>query len=232
MRATAVAAAEAGTPASAAALDGSAAGLEPTLPRHPTPLSPAAARPCNTSSMASGQESEVAAGFLAGDPEGVARVYQAYGGLVYTIALRIVGNPDDAADVAQSAFASAWRGRGSFDPERAPFKSWLSAITRRRAIDHLRRPVLVREITGADAQLDAEVELDAAEGVVDRIVLKDALSELAEPARTIIGLAFYEQLTHTEISEQLQLPLGTVKSHLRRSLLRLRSRLEASRDGA
>ena len=82
------------------------------------------------------------------------------------------------------------------------------------------------------ASVDVAVSTPASATRIDRIVLRDALRELAEPARTIIGLAFYEQLTHSEISEQLQLPLGTVKSHLRRSLLRLRSRLEASRDGA
>lgn len=168
--------------------------------------------------------------FASGDPDAVAMAYATWGGLVYTIALRVVGDPDDAADITQSTFLSAWRGRESFDPSRAPFKSWLASIARRRAIDHLRRPVEARELATAEQSESDSATLDHAEGVVDRVVLRAELDTLEEPARTIVGLAFYSQFTHTEIAESLDLPLGTVKSHLRRSLSRLRRRLEDSRD--
>lgn len=186
-------------------------------------------QPCHTSGMASVEE-QVGEAFAAGDEDAVALAYATWGGLVYSIALRIAGDPDDAADITQATFLSAWHGRGSFDPARAQFKSWLAAIARRRAIDHLRRPVVAREFAAADQPQDRSLEADEADALVDRIVLRDEVDALAQPARTIVGLAFFAGLTHSEIAMRLDLPLGTVKSHLRRSLSRLRTRLEASRD--
>jgi RNA polymerase sigma-70 factor (ECF subfamily) len=178
-------------------------------------------------------EETVGRAFAAGNPDAVADAYRQWGGLVYTIALRTVGHPDDAADITQATFLSAWHGRESYDPARAPFKSWLTAIARRRSIDHLRKPVAAREVATAEQhEYQAGVAVagsDHSEQVVDRIVVRDELANLDDPARTIVELAFYDQLTHSEISARLDLPLGTVKSHLRRSLTRLKTRLEDSR---
>lgn len=177
-----------------------------------------------------GVEGEIGAAFAAGDPVAVEQAYERWGGLVYTIALRTVGDPDDAADITQATFLSAWHGRASYDPARAPFKSWLTTIARRRAVDHLRRPVGVREFATAEHHEGGQPDIDHAEGLVDRIVVREELDSLGEPARTIVDLAFYSQLSHSEIATKLDMPLGTVKSHLRRSLNRLRTRLEGSRD--
>lgn len=174
-------------------------------------------------------QAEVGHAFAAGDPAAMEVAYRQWGGLVHAIALRSLGNHEDAADVTQATFISAWHGRASYDPARASLKTWLVAIARRRVVDHLRRPATSAEVPIAEPLERSGVGLESQE-IIDRIVLRDAVTDLDEPARTIVDLAFYSQLTHTEIADRLDLPLGTVKSHLRRSLLRLRTRLEGSRD--
>jgi RNA polymerase sigma-70 factor (ECF subfamily) len=171
---------------------------------------------------------QVGQSFAAGDAAAVADAYARWGGLVYTIALRTVGNADDAADITQATFLSAWHGRSSFDPRRGELGAWLAAIARRRSIDHLRRSVRLNEVPG-DVTADEPSDIDETQQMIDRLVVSEALGELTEPAQSIVRLSFYAQMSHSEIADQLDLPLGTVKSHLRRSLIRLRQRLEGSR---
>jgi RNA polymerase sigma factor (sigma-70 family) len=176
-------------------------------------------------------DDEVAAVFQKGRPDALALAYQRYGPLVYTIALRSLGDATDAEDVAQHVFVSAWRARDTFDPERGTLPAWLAVITRNRITDVLRsrqrEAGALRAVAGQGDALAPSAQVDQ---VIDRVVLADELSRLGEPQRLIIMLAFYTDLTHDQIASALRLPVGTVKSHIRRSLLRLRTRLEA--DGA
>jgi RNA polymerase sigma-70 factor, ECF subfamily len=179
----------------------------------------------------SGADGGIAGAFRKGDPGSLARVYERYGALVYTLARRALSTPEDAEDLAQQVFVAAWRSRDTFDPDRGALPAWLTAITRNKIADQLRaRQRDAARVQGAvqeavqDTPTLAPDDLDQ---VVNRIVLADELDQLGEPQRMIIMLAFYTDLTHEQISAALQLPLGTVKSHIRRTLLRLRTRLEA-----
>ena len=172
-----------------------------------------------------------------GDEAALAEAYHRWGSLVHSIALRSVGDPGHAADVTQNVFLSAWRNRESFDPDQGSVPTWLVAITRRRVVDHHRRAGRTKERSSGGLTLveeggpePASSGRDEPESVIDRVVLTAELQELAEPARTILHLAFYEDLTHQQVAEKLNLPLGTVKSHVRRSLQRLRDRLEVTHD--
>jgi RNA polymerase sigma factor (sigma-70 family) len=123
---------------------------------------------------------------------------------------------------------SAWRSRDSFDPGRGTLGGWLVAIARNKIADVLRERqrqdrVLV-QVAGRAAVGAPEAPSDH---VVDRLVLADELARLPGPQHLVVTLAFYSDLTHEQIAATLRLPLGTVKSHIRRGLLRLRSRLEA-----
>ncbi len=174
----------------------------------------------------------VAARFQAGDDNALADAYQRWSGLVYTSAWRATGNPADAADITQAVFVSAWRGRhGIRRDEGLP----------PRLADDDHPPPDRRPLGGAvprgpsrgrrhDRRGAAEPVGASSEFVIDRVLLADELERLGEPQRRIIELAFFQDLTHAQIASLLDLPLGTVKSHIRRSLDRLRSRLEV--DGA
>lgn len=166
--------------------------------------------------------------FVMGDQYALADAYQRWGRLVRTIALRSLGGDAHAADdVTQAVFVSAWRSRHTYRPEQGTLSGWLVAITRRRIADrHAARARELRLVDQAARYYDASPVHSPADAVTDRVLIADEVAQLGQPARRIIELAFYQDLTHAQIASLTGLPLGTVKSHIRRSLMRLRSRLE------
>lgn len=164
--------------------------------------------------------------FAAGHAE-LREVYEAHGSLVYGLCRKSLGG-DAANDVTQEVFVSAWRGRHQFDPSRGNLAQWLVGITKRRIIDHLRS-----EGRHANRRADEESapvadphDATHVDRMADQMLVADGLSQLGERARNVIELAYIHDLTHQEIAERTGLPLGTIKSDIRRGLQRIRTHLE------
>ncbi|WP_227496946.1 RNA polymerase sigma factor [Planctomonas psychrotolerans] len=168
--------------------------------------------------------------FLAGDERALAEVYGRWSALVHTLAVRALGNVAEAEDVTQRVFVSAWQGRHTFDPGRARLPSWLVGITRNKISDaHTTR---TRQI-GVEERLRAtapDVRTEEPEELATRLLVAEEMSRLDSVPQEILRLAFFDDLTHSQIADRLRMPLGTVKSHIRRSLDRLRTRLEVDLD--
>jgi len=169
-------------------------------------------------------------GMARGEHGALAELYDRHGRLVYSLALRVLRDQGDAEDVVQDVFSQAWRQASRYESSRGPVVAWLMNLARSRAIDRLRSR-RARPETGAD---DAEVARmpDLAPPIDDQLALSDqaeriraAVEQLSLLQRVAIELAFYEGLTHVEIAERLELPLGTVKTRIRQGLAKLKERL-------
>jgi RNA polymerase sigma-70 factor (ECF subfamily) len=142
--------------------------------------------------------------------------------MVYTMCRRALGT-DLAADATQEVFVSAWRARAQFDVRRGSLGGWLAGITKHRIVDLLR----ARQRQMVAGEIDAAATgPSGVEEMLDRVLLADALERLPAASKRLIELAFFEHLTHAEIAERCELPLGTVKSDIRRGLARLRRHME------
>jgi len=179
-------------------------------------------------------DQEVGRRFAAGDEQALALAYERWAGQVHGMAVRAFGPGPDAEDVTQQTFVSAWTGRAGYRADKGPLPAWLVGVCRHKIADTwARRDRQRREAEAAMSELQSgpvpvTAGVDAA--VADRMLVLDELDLLGQPQRGIIELAFFEDLTHAQIAARTGIPLGTVKSHIRRTLERLRTRLEV--DGA
>ena len=205
------------------------------------PFSARAARryggPVVTEAMAFEDEQDagvqaLAARLVAGDENALEEVYDRWSALVHTYALRALRDPHDAEDVTQQVFVAAWRSRHTLTPSPAALPAWLVGIARHKVADV--RAARAREADRLAAVVSLPVAHDHAhqsadEDVAERLVVRQAVEDLPDPRRTIMFLAFWEGHSHAEIAEKVGLPLGTVKSHVRRGLMKLHQQLEGVR---
>ena len=177
-------------------------------------------RGCTTATRRSPQPS------LLGADAALKAVWDRYGRLVHTYCARSISDRDLAADCTQETFISAWRSRARFDPATGSLPAWLLGIARHRVFDVYRAQSRApRPDQDAGDQSTPQEGSDVDE-LVQRLLVADAVQTLGERAQRVIDLAFYGGYSQTEIASRLDLPLGTVKSDMRRALARLRGVLE------
>ncbi len=171
-------------------------------------------------------DAALARAVTAGDEAAIRELVDRYGGLVFTVALRIVGDTHRAEDITQHTFLQAWRNADRFEPGR-DFAPWLATIARRAAIDVVRQQQR-RPTADLDEQAlavsDPRDIPDAAD--IERVwAVRAAIDTLATDQREVVRLHYLDGLTHQEIADKLDVPIGTVKSRLARAARRLANRL-------
>ena len=156
-----------------------------------------------------------------GDEHAMASLYDRYGKIVYSVALRVLRDPASAEDVLQEIFMQVWRNPEQFVAVRGSFGAWLTVVTRNRSIDTLRRKKPSETID--DIYLASPYDL-ASEAVRNTMAeqARTVIQRLPVDQRKTLEMAFFDGLTHSEIAEITGDPLGTVKTRIRSALLTLR----------
>lgn len=159
----------------------------------------------------------------------LAELYDRYGRTVYALTLRILGDPGMAEEISLDAFWQVWRQIDRFNAERGSLPSWLFTIARSRAIDRVRSRVAVKrtpnDLAGGDPMQLPDEAVELAER---RVLVRAAMTNLSSEQRAALELAYFEGLSHSEISERLNQPLGTVKTRIRQAMIILRNHLEGT----
>ena len=163
----------------------------------------------------------------AGDGQAVQELMDRYGALIRSMARRQVG-AQDAEDLSQEVFMQVWKHAERFDPAKGNEEAWITTIARRRIIDRRRaagrRPesqeLIEEAVAGVEDHDNVEAEDEAR-------LAEDAISKLGPEQQRVLRMALIDGLTHTEITQRMKMPLGTVKSHVRRGLERVRAHLSA-----
>ena len=165
------------------------------------------------------------------DEAALSTLYDRYSRLIYSLALRVVGERTLAEEVVMDAFVRVWRSADSFVEERGRFVAWLTSVTRHRAIDELRRLNVRPE--GTSVELDEAIKTpqpDVLEDVVDvrqrQELVRSVLAKLPDAQREALELAYFGGLTQQEIADKTATPLGTVKTRMRLGMLKMREELD------
>jgi RNA polymerase sigma-70 factor (ECF subfamily) len=165
------------------------------------------------------------------DAQALEVLYDRHGGPSYSLAHRVMGEPQAAEDVVQEAFISVWRTSASYDAARGSVRAWLLQIVRNRAIDVIRRSAArpTRTDFDDDGILEAQEAPDSTDAEASRRerarVVRKALRDLPQDQARVIGMANFGGFTHSEISELLGMPLGTVKGRMRLGLQKVRANI-------
>ena len=166
-----------------------------------------------------------------GNQTALSLLYDRYGGLVYMLAFKLLDRVEEAEDLTQDVFLNFWK-QDKFDPARAKLSSYLCLITRSRAIDKLRSRVSEQRSIAKLQQVsvcetDRPTPLDSVTSVEERCLVRRSLSQLSEQQRQILELSYYQNLSQSAIAQTLNLPLGTVKTHMLQGLIKLRQLLQS-----
>ncbi len=170
----------------------------------------------------------------AGSPDAVAVCFEKYLGPIRAIARRYIGSLDDVDDAVQEVFLHLWRMSGRFDPARGSEVAFVLTIARRRLLDVARRRGrgLGREVCSEDFDFEAETVPDAAEVREEAQRIETAMAAIDPVERRVILLSVEQGQSHQQVAERTGLPLGTVKSHARRGLAKIRELLRDSAGDA
>jgi RNA polymerase sigma-70 factor, ECF subfamily len=185
--------------------------------------------PGNEASLSSQTDAAVFLALKAGHTAALGILYDRHAGLVYGLALKILGNPQEAEDLAQDVFLTLVR-TNSYQPDRGSLRTFLAILTRSRAIDRVRSRSTAVEFAkrlqppnNSEGAGNSPLEQAAQQERSQEI--QAALSQLSDSQQQILKMAYYDGLTQSEIAAQLEIPLGTVKARARRGLLKLRQTL-------
>ena len=176
-------------------------------------------------------DEELMAHAQAGAVDAFGELYDRYSGRAYRVALSVCRDPDRAQDAVQDAFLAVWKSRARYQCDRGTVAAWLLSSVRYRAIDLARHNAkhLSRCAGAEDRAEDRAAPDDVCERVIQRddaAALHALLARLPDPQQEVITLAFYGQLSHTEIATHLGLPAGTVKGRMRLGLQKLQAGIE------
>lgn len=169
------------------------------------------------------QRSDVAlvARLCDGDQNAMADLYDRYSGIVYGVALRVLGDTAAAEDVLQEIFLQLWRRPQAYNADRGGLAPWLAVIARNRAIDVLRKRPPEDDLDELPVAVAIDLEDIAAQRLAVQKVRR-AIAQLPQEQREALEMAFFEGLTHSEIANKTGEPLGTVKTRIRSALMAVR----------
>jgi len=178
---------------------------------------------------------EMLAQAAGGDHAAFAKLYDRLSEPLYSLAIKMLGDANEAQDAVQDVFVQIWRRAAKYDSTQSSVFSWAMLMTRSRIIDRLRargRRLRVVASSTDDANAEAAADASAAESAADiadrneeAMRVRTVLDKLPTDQRQAIELAFFSELTHHEIAAELGQPLGTIKARIRRGLLKLRERI-------
>lgn len=180
-------------------------------------------------------DQEILQAIAAGDPAALSELYDRYSRVLYGALLRLLRDTDDAEDILQEVFIQVWRKAHSYKPELGIPKNWLIRIAHNRAINLIRSkrsrmkqaeiPLPDDDSSVINSQLRADDLFEQTTADEESRLLSEAMQKLPKEQSSLLDLAFMQGFSHSEISENLKMPLGTVKTRIRNGLLALREQL-------
>lgn len=176
---------------------------------------------------ASLEDEELVKRIVDGDQQAFLQVYDRFADQVYGLAMKMLGREMKAEDVTQEAFIKLWEKAGTFDPERGSLTSWLLTITRYTALDRIRREDRGPDRGGHDFNPEETFSFAAFSAAEDLAAQKDSLrfavQDLPPEQARVIELAYFQGMSHSQIADFEDIPLGTVKTRIRLGMKKLRN---------